>query len=179
AGDNRYAYIQCTSMAAPMVAAVAAVVRDLNPDLSAQDVVRIVKQTASRPAGTGWNPDLGWGILNGGAAAALARVVDRRAPSSSVRTTTRVVRGTRATLRLSRSDRAPTGCVPTGIRRVEIYRGTNGGALRKIGSTTGSTFRVAVRRGSRYRFASVAVDRAGNREVLPRDVDTTIRGAVR
>jgi subtilisin family serine protease len=67
-GDNGYAYLQGTSMAAPMVAAVGALIRHLNPDLSAGEIVTLIKQTARRPAGSGWTPDLGWGILDGGAA---------------------------------------------------------------------------------------------------------------
>ena len=49
-------------MAAPIVAAIAALARALNPDAHAADVIRALKQTATRPAGSGWNPELGWGI---------------------------------------------------------------------------------------------------------------------
>ena len=45
-GDNRYAYVQGTSMAAPMVAAVAALMRHLNPDLRA---ARHHPRCSSRP----------------------------------------------------------------------------------------------------------------------------------
>ncbi len=65
-------------MAAPMVAAAAALVRHLNPDMPAAEIVRLLKQTARRPAGTGWTADLGWGILDAGAALALA--ADDRPP---------------------------------------------------------------------------------------------------
>lgn len=178
-GDTRYAYIQGTSMAAPMVSAVAAVVRKLNPDLAASDTIRILKRTASRPAGSGWTADLGWGIVNGGAAVALARVTDRRAPTSSVRTSTRTVRGRSATLRLKSDDTAPTSCVPSGVKKVEVWRATNGGAYRRIAATAKSTVRVSVRAGSRYRFYTLAVDKAGNREPVPARADTTIRGLTR
>ncbi len=174
--DNRYAYVQGTSMAAPMVTAVAAVVKRLNPDLSALDVVRILKQTASRPAGTGWTPDLGWGILDGGAAAATARTTDRRAPTSSVKTADRVVSGRSVTLTITSADKAPAGCVPSGVRRVELWRATNGGKARRLLSRAGTKVRVPVKRGSRYRFYTLAVDAAGNREAVPRRADTTVRG---
>ena len=76
--DARYAYLQGTSMAAPMVAAAAALVRHLNPDMPAAEIVRLLKQTARRPAGTGWTPELGWGILDAGAALARRRPAARR-----------------------------------------------------------------------------------------------------
>lgn len=176
AGDSRYAYIQGTSMASPMVAAVAAVVRRLNPDLSAADVIRVLKQSATRPSGGGWTPELGWGILNGGAAAGLARVIDRRPPRSSVRSPRRVVRGDSVTLRLTTRDAAPKGCVASGVKTVEVWRGTNGGRPHRIARTTASTLKVTVNRGSRYRFYTRAVDKAGNREAVPPRADTTVRG---
>ena len=43
--------------------------------------LQILKQTARRTA-PGWTPDLGWGILDGGAALAAARDKDKRAPKS-------------------------------------------------------------------------------------------------
>ena len=52
--DARYAYLQGTSMAAPMVAAAAALVRHLNPDMPAAEIVRLLKQTArDRPGRAG------------------------------------------------------------------------------------------------------------------------------
>jgi serine protease len=51
--DARYAYLQGTSMAAPMVAAAAALVRHLNPDMPAVEIVRLLKQTARRPPAVG------------------------------------------------------------------------------------------------------------------------------
>jgi serine protease len=174
--DNRYAYVQGTSMAAPMVTAVAAVVRRLNPDLSALDIVHLLKQTATRPAGTGWTADLGWGILDGGAAAAVARTIDRRAPTSSVRAADRVVSGRSVLLTVKRDDKAPAGCVPSGVRRVELWRGTNGAAARRIALSVADKVRVSVKRGSRYRYFTIAVDAAGNREAVPSRADTTVRG---
>ncbi|MCW2996949.1 MAG: family serine peptidase, partial [Solirubrobacterales bacterium] len=177
--DNRYAYVQGTSMAAPMVAAVAAVIRRLNPDLPAAESIRILKETASRPPGSGWNADLGWGILNGGAAASVARIVDRRPPRSSVQTTARVVKGRTVTLRLRSSDKAPPGCVPSGLRRVEVWRATNGAKARRVRTTSAASVRLPVKRGSRYTFFTIAVDRAGNREAVPSAPDTTVRSARR
>ena len=52
-GDSRYAYLEGTSMAAPQVAATAALMRRMNPDLKAGDIIRLLKRTARRPARTG------------------------------------------------------------------------------------------------------------------------------
>ncbi|MEA2148501.1 MAG: serine protease, partial [Solirubrobacteraceae bacterium] len=175
-GDNRYAYLQGTSMAAPMVTATAALVRHLNPDLRAADVVHLLKQTASRPAGTSWTPELGWGIVNPPAALTAARLIDRRAPRSKIGGP-KTVRAARAiTLRLSGTDKTPTaGLVASGIGHYEIYRATNGGRYRRITSTGRASVKVRVKRGSRYRFYSIAVDHAGNREAIPARPDVSFR----
>ena len=79
---------------------------DLNPDLSAGDVIRILKRTARRPAGSGWNPELGWGILDGGAALNAARSLDRTRPCRGLSPPQRVGDRTIA-LHWSGSDPAP------------------------------------------------------------------------
>ena len=43
-------------MATPMVAAAGALVRNLNPDLTAAEIVRLIKETARRPAGAAGPP---------------------------------------------------------------------------------------------------------------------------
>jgi subtilisin family serine protease len=175
-GDSRYAYLQGTSMAAPMVTATAALVKHFNPDLHADDVVRLLKQTASRPGGTSWTPELGWGIVNPTAALTAARLVDHRAPRSKIGGPKRVRVARAVTLRVSGTDRAPTpGLVASGIGHFEIYRSTNGGRYRRITSTGRASVKVRVRRGSRYRFYSVAVDHAGNREAIPGRPDVSFR----
>jgi subtilisin family serine protease len=175
-GDNRYAYLQGTSMATPMVTAVAALVKHFNPDLRAIDVVRLLKQTASRPAGTGWTPDLGWGILNPVAALSAARVIDRHAPSSSLRGPKTIRSARSITLRISGGD-APVapGVVAAGVARFEIWRSTNRGVYKRVKSTTKPTVKLRVRRGSRYRFYSIAVDKVGNREAVPGRPDLSTR----
>ena len=50
-GSDRYAYLEGTSMAAPQVAAVGAMMRVLNPYASLADILRTLKQTAARPRG--------------------------------------------------------------------------------------------------------------------------------
>jgi serine protease len=174
-GDNRWAYLQGTSMAAPMVAATAALVRHYNPELSAPDVIRLLKQTASRPVGTGWTPDLGWGIVNAGAALSAARTIDRRPPSSTLRAPGWVPTPRAITLRWSGTDTAAAGLVASGVDRYEIYRSTNRRAYRRIATTHATSMKLRVRRGSRYRFYSIAIDRAGNRELVPATPDRSTR----
>jgi subtilisin family serine protease len=174
-GDNRWAYLQGTSMAAPMVAATAALVRHFNPDLHAPDVIRLLKQTATRPAGTAWTPDLGWGIVNAGAALSAARTIDRRPPRSTLRAPTRVPTPRSITLRWRGTDTATAGLVASGVDRYEIYRSTNRRAYRRIATTHATSMKLRVRRGSRYRFYSIAIDRAGNREPVPARPDRSTR----
>ena len=87
AGDTRYAFLAGTSMATPIVAGAAALVRDANPDLGPADVMQVLKRTARRPGGGGWTDGLGWGIVDAGAAVqgALRLTGGRRCPASSPR----------------------------------------------------------------------------------------------
>ncbi len=86
AGDDRYAYLAGTSMAAPQVTAVAAMIRQLAPNLNAAQIIQLLELTAQRPLqGGGWNPDLGWGILDAGAAVSAARAMSRPVPKTQAR----------------------------------------------------------------------------------------------
>ena len=67
-GGARYAYASGTSFAAPEVAGTAALVWSVKPSLTSVQVASILEQTASRPAGSGWTPATGWGVLNANAA---------------------------------------------------------------------------------------------------------------
>ena len=173
-GDTRYAYLQGTSMATGIAAGVAAMVRELNPDLPGSDVVRLLKETARRPAGTAWNSDLGWGILDARAAVERARTIDRRPPSSRLRAPRRTRRRT-VRLRWSGTDTAPPGVTASGIARYEVWRGTGRRRAVRIATTTATSRRVRLRRGRRYRFFTIAVDRAGNHEAAPATPDATVR----
>jgi subtilisin family serine protease len=175
-GDSRYAYLQGTSMAAPIVTATAALVRELNPDLKALEVVRLLKETASRPAGSGWNPDLGWGILDAGAAITAARTIDRRAPVSRLRRPA-APRGGRVTLKWTAQDDAPARLQASGLDTIEVWRAANGRKARRVARTRKSSVRLKVARGSRYDFFTIAVDRAGNREREPARADVRVRVA--
>jgi subtilisin family serine protease len=67
-GGARYAYASGTSFAVPEVAGTAALVWSLKPSLTSTQVASILEQTATRPDGAGWNPTVGWGVLNAKAA---------------------------------------------------------------------------------------------------------------
>jgi subtilisin family serine protease len=165
-GDRRYAYLQGTSMAAPQVAAAGALIRHLNPDLTAARIVRLLKETARRPSGTGWTADLGWGILDAGAAVEAARGIDLRAPTSSVRAPART-KGRTITLRLRGADSAPPGVVASGVASFRVFRSIDGGRPVRFAVTTRSRLRVSARRRARYAFYVQAVDRAGNVQPFP------------
>jgi hypothetical protein len=75
----------------------------------------------------------------------------------------------------SAADRAPAGVRASGIARYELWRATNGGPFKRLYSTTSTSRRVTLRRGGRYRFYSVAIDHAGNREPAPKQADARIQ----
>jgi subtilisin family serine protease len=176
-GDRRFAYLQGTSMAAPLVSGIAAMVRHLNPDATAAEVIRALKETASRPAGSGWSPELGWGIVDAAAAVNAVRAIDRRPPRSKL-TGRAPARGARSiTLRLSGRDKAATGLLASGLDVYEVYRSANRRPYRRIKRTRKPTLRLTVKPGSLYRFYSLAVDKAGNREARPAKPDLSLRVA--
>jgi serine protease len=168
-----FAYLQGTSMAAPQVAAIAALMRKLNPDATASDVVRVLKQSARRPAGT-WTDQLGWGVLDAGAAVDAVARLDRRAPTSRARAVRRT-RAHRFRVRFSGSDPAPAGVVASRVAAFELWRSTNGGRFRRISRTARKSVLVRGVPGKRYGFFTIAVDRAGNREARPARADVTVR----
>jgi serine protease len=174
AGDSRYAYVQGTSMATPMVSATGALIRHLNPDLTAAEIVRLIKETARRPAGV-WTGDLGWGILDAGAALTRAASIDRRAPASRVKRLPALTSKPTVTVRWSAADKAPAGVRASGIARFELWRATDGGRFKRLFSTTRTSRQVTLRRGGRYRFYTVAIDHAGNREPAPKQADARVQ----
>jgi serine protease len=173
-GDNRFAYLLGTSMAAPQVTGAAALIRSLNPDLSAADVIRVIKFTARRSGG--WDANLGWGILNAGAALAAAQAIDRDPPASSARTSRRRTRKRAFTITVSGTDDLRPRLKASGIKSFGVYRSKDNGRFRFIRrlSQPGS-FRVTGLRGHLYRFYSRAIDNSGNREAAPPVADARIR----
>jgi hypothetical protein len=78
------------------------------------------------------------------------------------------------TVRWDGADRAPRGVRRAGVARYVLYLAVDGGPRRRVLTTGRTSRRFVVRPGRRYAFTSVAVDRAGNRERLPRRADETI-----
>jgi subtilisin family serine protease len=178
-GSNDYAYLQGTSMAAPQVAAAAALLRALNPWATVSDILTTLKKTATRPAGTGWTSDLGWGILNAGAALDSIRGIDHLAPVSQVRAP-RVAHRRVFVVRWSGHDQRYGKLIPSGIAGYQLYVKAGRRRARLLATTGASrhTLRFRGRRGVKYVFYTVAIDHYGNRERKPVDATTRVaRGA--
>jgi hypothetical protein len=92
----RYANVAGTSFSSPEVAGVAALIWAVKPDLKNYEVAAIIKDSATRPAGSGWTTTNGWGVLD--AAHALEEATGRSstdqiavtATAPAARTTTRL-----------------------------------------------------------------------------------------
>jgi hypothetical protein len=63
----------------------------------------------------------------------------------------------------------------SGLKTVRVFASANGGRYRRIGKTTKKKIRFAGKPGRRYRFYSVAVDKAGNQEPAPATPDAKAR----
>ena len=78
-------------------------------------------------------------------------------------------------LRWRGTDPAPANVVSSGIDRYEVWRSVRRKAPVKLTTTRRTAYRLKLRRGRRYSFFTVAVDRAGNREAPPRRADARVR----
>lgn len=67
-----YGYENGTSFASPIAAGVAALVLAANPQLTNQQVLDILTQSADRVGANGFDPSFGWGRVNAGKAVLLA-----------------------------------------------------------------------------------------------------------
>ncbi|HYF28275.1 MAG TPA: hypothetical protein VD931_21210, partial [Baekduia sp.] len=63
--------------------------------------------------------------------------------------------------------------------RYELWRSANGRAWRRVLSTRANQRTLTGRRGSSYRFVTIAIDRRGNREAMPGRADVVVRIARR
>jgi subtilisin family serine protease len=78
---GRYAYAEGTSFSSPIAAGIAALVWQVNPRLASEQVGDVLIRSARQTmAGRRWNEFTGRGVVDGQAAAALARVYDTTAP---------------------------------------------------------------------------------------------------
>jgi subtilisin family serine protease len=174
-GDNRFAYLAGTSMATPQVAGAVALVRAANPKLSNLSVIRLMKATAQRSRG--WSGELGWGILDAGAAVkgALALGRDTLAPNTTPRGGRSRRSGRRFTLRWRGQDLAGAGVAPAGVESYRLYARQGRGHYRLVVTTRLSSARFSGDRGKRYSFYIQARDRAGNVEAAPKSADFVVR----
>jgi hypothetical protein len=134
-----------------------------------------MKATAQRARG--WTNDLGWGIVNAGAAVqgALALAKDTVAPKAFPRGGRKRRVGRHFTLRWRGRDSAAPGVAPSGVESYRVYarKGRSGYHLEAI--TRSSSIRFTGKRGSKYSFYIQARDLAGNVEKLPHAADFVIR----
>jgi subtilisin family serine protease len=174
-GDPRYGYLAGTSMAAPQVVGAVALVRAANPRLSNLSVIRLMKRTALRARG--WTNDLGWGIVNAGAAVqgALELAKDTVPPKTRPRGGRKRRVGRHFTLRWRGRDTAGPGVAAAGVESYRVYARKGKRRYRLQAIVRGSSVRFTGRRGSRYSFYIQARDRAGNIERAPRSADFVIR----
>jgi subtilisin family serine protease len=66
--SNRYGYMSGTSMAAPHVAALAALARAAHPSESATQIRSRIENTATDSGSAGWDSSFGWGVISPSAA---------------------------------------------------------------------------------------------------------------
>ena len=174
-GSNRFAYCVGTSMATPQVSGLAALIRTVKPNMTAQDVVELIKATAGS-CGT-YGSGLGWGVIRADQAVASALDQDVNPPASNVKSAKRA-RGA-INLRLKMDDPAGATCIKklasSGVKRVVVFASANKGRYRRIAKTTKKKIRFHGKRGRRYRFYSIALDQAGNRESPPAIPDAKAR----
>ncbi len=124
APDGRYGLQQGTSMATPLVAAAAALLRSANPALSAGDVRAILRETARDIGSVGWDSETGYGIVDMESALRLAIEApygrfDSRSTIGEGDVSLLSERGLKA--RIERDGAEDTPWNPTGLRRLLIY----------------------------------------------------------
>ena len=163
-GAVRFAYGEGTSFAAPIVAGLAALAWQVQPRLASEQVAHVLTRTARQTVGRrSWNEYTGAGVVDGGAAVALARVYDLTAPPK--RGTARRRDGTRVAVRVGRArDRTRAGRELAGHVRYSILVSRDGGRSYHVALRANAPLRHLVRlKGSQTNAIATAVcDRNAN-----------------
>lgn len=76
---NAYGYSAGTSMAAPVVSAIAALIASIDPSVTNAEIEDIIERTAEDRGDPGWDQYYGWGRVNAHAAVAATKEVIARA----------------------------------------------------------------------------------------------------
>jgi hypothetical protein len=79
-------------------------------------------------------------------------------------------------VRIKRSDGASSKELQvTGVKSVAVFASANQGRYHRVGKTAKGKLHFGGKPGRRYRFFSIAVDKAGNREAPPAIPDAKLR----
>ena len=124
-GGARYGYAEGTSFAAPIAAGIAAVVWQVERRLASEQVADVLARSARQTIGRGWNEFTGSGVVDGAAAAALARVYDVTAPRA--RGSARRIGGFVSVRERRSKDRTAKGNKLAGGVRYGLLASRNGG----------------------------------------------------
>lgn len=135
---GRYGYAEGTSFAAPLVAGAAALARDANPDLSAEQTADVIRRSAHQTIGSGWNAQTGAGVLDVGAAVALARIYDTSAPVPALTAAPAIGA---VSVALAGQDAAGPGALEAGIATYRLERSTDGTAYATVAAAQASAIR--------------------------------------
>jgi hypothetical protein len=150
-------------MAAAIVSGAAALIRSLNPDLTAPQVVRLLKETARQPGDEGWSPSLGWGITRRRRGGAQGPHDGRHGPSSRVRDLPARVRKRLLSIGFTRRDNGPNGVVHSKISRIDVYMRVDRGPPEadRQRPRRQAPRPITLQSGHRYGFATRAFDGRG------------------
>ncbi len=159
----RFAYGQGTSFAAPIVSGIAALTWQVEPRLASEQVAEVLIRSARQTVGSGWNQYTGAGIVDGKAAAELARAYDVTTPRAKGRASRS---GGRVTVRVRKvKDRSEPGRETAGHVTYGLLVSRDGGRdYDLVVSGRRRAFRKAVRlRGAKANvFVATACDGNGN-----------------
>jgi subtilisin family serine protease len=110
-----------TSFSAPMVSAVVALLRTLDPNMSIEDVTRYIDFSATDLGGTGFDNGFGFGLLNAGAALTYASTGNIPLPVASPNQTYPIPNPYRPLSGVSAQIILPTNLQNANSKEIKIY----------------------------------------------------------